>query len=141
VLRVPNAENSALPLTTRTPGTYSAGDVVSITLLPRYRLAGYLSFDGIYSLSRVGSDSYTPGAIVDSVGTPVIPPTTPYGFVSTTTQQLGFGVSYSTLVGNDRGPGRIPFEASFRHVETISASGGPAYKVFIDQLQLRVFFR
>jgi hypothetical protein len=61
--------------------------------------------------------------------------------VATTTQQLGFGVSYSTLVGNDRGPGRIPFEASFRHVETISASGGPAYKVFIDQLQLRVFFR
>jgi hypothetical protein len=141
VLRIPNAENSALPLTTRTPGTYSAGDVVSVTLLPRYRLAGYLSFDGIYSLSRVGADTYTPGLVVDSVGAPVIAPTTPHGFVSTTTHQLGFGVSYSTLVGNSRGPGRLPFEASFRHVETISASGGPAYKVFVDQLQLRVFFR
>jgi hypothetical protein len=141
VLRIPNTENNALPLTTRTPGTYSAGDVVSVTLLPRYRLAGYLSFDGIYSLTRIGSDTYTALAFTDSAGTAPIRPTTPYGFVSTTTQQLGFGVSYSTLVGNDRGPGRIPFEASFRHVETFSASGGPAYKVFIDQLQLRVFFR
>jgi hypothetical protein len=34
----------------------------------------------------------------------------------------------------------LPFEASFSHLETISASGGPVAKTFRDQIELRVYF-
>jgi hypothetical protein len=34
----------------------------------------------------------------------------------------------------------LPFEASFTHIETMSASGGPIAKAFRDQVELRVFF-
>jgi hypothetical protein len=142
VNRIQNAENSALPFTTQTPGTYSAGDVVSVSITPRYRLGGYLSFDGNYTLTRVGADSYSfTGTASTDEGGGTVSPVAPYGLAATTAHQVGFGFSYSTLVGNDRGPGRIPYEASFRHVETIAAGGGPARKIFEDRLQLRVFFR
>lgn len=141
VQRVPNAVNAVLPITPRLPGTYSAGDLVELTAIPRIRLGGYLSLDAIYSLTRTGADTYTLTPIESPDAAPVTPPIAPYGVAAATTHQLGFGFSYSTVVGNDRGPGRIPFEASFRHVETLSASGGPAPKIFLEQLQLRVFFR
>jgi hypothetical protein len=63
------------------------------------------------------------------------------GLPSTTAQQVGFGFTYSTILGRDRGPGRMPFEATFSHLETIAASGGPTPKTSRDQIELRVYFR
>ena len=117
-----------------------AGNEVALTLMPRYRLAGLFSIDGIYSLKWVGADKYSydlstfdpaPDALL---GIPV----TPAGAAAATGHVLGFGVTYSSSL-NDRGPGRLPYEASFRHTETIAASGGPIAKMFTDQLQLRIF--
>jgi hypothetical protein len=128
VNRVPNAGNEIFPLTIPTTGTYSAGNVMSLSIVPRYRLSGYLGLTARYSIVRVGADQYTA-----SSGTIASP-----GLGSQTAQQLGFGVAYATIVSPTRGPGAIPFEASFSHLETIAGSGG-APKAFRDQLELRVF--
>ena len=128
-----NASKTIFPLTDA-PGTYSAGNVVSLTVLPRYRLAGYFSVNGQYSLLHTGADAYTVNA---SEGQSA--PTPAFGIDAATVHQVGIGFAYSTVSGADRAPGRIPFEASFNHVETLSASGGPVPKPFRDQIEFRVY--
>lgn len=145
VSRAANRENAVFPLTAQNPTTYSAGDVVELTIAPRYRMAGLFSIDGYYALTRIGADSY--GVVPAECGVASTPPLAcpaaggpDAGATAATTQQIGIGVSYSASL-NDRGPGRIPYEASYRHTELISASGGPVPKTFQDRIQLRVFFR
>jgi len=133
VAHVANAGNAIFPLTDA-PGTYSAGNVLNLIVLPRYRLAGYFSVNGEYSLLHTGADQYTVNAAVDQTA-----PTPPFGADAATIQQLGIGFAYSTVSGADRGPGRIPFEVSYNHLETITASGGPAPKTFRDQIEFRVY--
>src|SRR5581483_8247223 len=100
----------------------------------------FFGFNGIYSLMHAGADQYTLGALpANSDVTFTLP--TGLGASAATVQQVGFGFSYSTIVGPDRGPGRLPYEAVFSHVETIAGSGGPVPKTFRDQLELRVYIR
>jgi hypothetical protein len=68
-----------------------------------------------------------------------MPPTTPFGLSSSTAHQIGFGFTYSTIVGPNRAPGAIPFEVSYNHLETLAGSGGPVYKTFRDRVELRVY--
>jgi hypothetical protein len=100
------------------------------------RIAGYFALTGQYSIVRTGADQYTLADSASSGATSL----TGLGASAATAQQIGFGLTYSTVVGRDRGPGRLPFEASFSHLETIAASGGPVAKTFRDQIELRVFF-
>jgi hypothetical protein len=142
VARIANAGNALLPLTIPVGGTYSAGNEAALTIIPRYRIAGLFSLDGIYSLKHVAADRYTYDLTGYSppddelLGVPI----TPTGAAAATGPGVGFGITYSSSL-NERGPGRLPYEASFRHTEMIAASGGPLAKMFVDQLQLRVFFR
>jgi hypothetical protein len=126
---VPNPENDFFPLGPAVPGSYTAGNVISFSLTPRYRLSGAFSIDGCYTLLRVGADHYTGAPVVAGAGLP-----------STTAQQLGFGFTYSSLVAGDRAPGRLPFEVTFSHLETLTASGGPVPKAFRDQVELRLYY-
>jgi hypothetical protein len=112
---------------------------MTFSFLPRYRLSSYFSLNGQYSMVHAAADAYTLVAPVAGDTTIRITPVAPYGNASATAQQLGFGFSYSTVVGPDRGPGRLPFEISYSHLETIAASGGPVEKTFRDQIQLRIF--
>jgi hypothetical protein len=138
VQRVPHTANNALPFATPVAGTYRAGDVISLAVVPRYRLAGFFTLDGHYALTRIGGDDYT---LAGSPSSATEGPIAPFGVAAATTHQVGLGFSYSTIPSGDRGPGRLPFEVSFRHVETVSGSGGPTPKTQQDQIQLRVFFR
>ncbi len=52
---------AAIPSTDPVPGTYSAGNVASISIIPRWRLAGYFVIDGQYTLTNIGADQYVPG--------------------------------------------------------------------------------
>jgi hypothetical protein len=131
VARVPTGANLILPLTVAVPGTYSAGNVASITIIPRWRLAGDFVLDGRYSLTNIAADQYTPAA---SVGTGLL------GNAAATTHAIGFGFSYSTFGIGKPTPRDLPYEVSFSHLETIAASGGPTPKLFRDQVTLRVFF-
>jgi hypothetical protein len=139
VTRLANPGNALLPLDVsplNLGGTYSAGNVAALSIVPRMRIAGYFALTGQYSIVRTGADQYTLADSASSSGASL----TSVGASAATAQQIGFGITYSTIVGRDRGPGRLPFEASFSHLETIAASGGPVAKTFRDQVELRVFF-
>jgi len=146
VERVPNPAKAPFPLASPFPGTYTAGNVMAVTVVPRWRIAGYFGLNGFYSLIRTAADEYTLAPINQPSGGATdpgasVPPVAPFGLTASTAQQVGVGFSYSTVVSPDRAPGRIPFEVSFSHLETIAGSGGPVAKSFRDQIELRVYFR
>ena len=142
VARVPTTGNAALPLTSPTPGTYSAGNVLLASIKPRVHIAGFLSINGQYTLTHIAADRYSLGpAVTDSSGNVIsVAPAPPFGIAAATTHQVGFGFSYSTISTGDARPIRLPFELSFSHLETIAASGGPIPKAFRDQVALRIYF-
>ena len=47
------------PLDVPVPGSYSAGNVMCLSVIPRYRLAGYFAITGRYSVLHVTDDQYT----------------------------------------------------------------------------------
>jgi hypothetical protein len=140
VARVANPANLPYPLTFQGSGTYSAGNLLSVLAIPRFRIAPAFALNGFYELRHVGADRYvtTRPLSPDSSGVPPIPDDV-RGASAATEHQLGFGFSYSTVVESDRAPGRLPFEMTFNHVETLSASGGPVGKSFRDQVEVRVY--
>lgn len=142
VARAMNAGNALLPLTLPLATTCSAGNEFALTLIPRYRIAGLFTVDGVYSLKHIDAEKYESDlSLLDPAPNALGGlPSRPSGLAAATGHVLGFGFTYSSSFA-DRGPGRIPYEASFRHTETISATGGPVAKMFVDQLQLRVFVR
>lgn len=132
VARVPTPQDLLLPLTVAVPGTYSPGNVLSLTVIPRWRIAGDFVVDARYAFTNIGADQYTP--VVAVAGGAAL------GNAAATTQAVGFGFSYSTVgIGNPT-PRALPYEISFSHLETIAGSGGPVPKTFRDQITLRVFF-
>jgi hypothetical protein len=132
VARVPAPANLLLPLTDPVPGTYTAGNVASISIIPRWRLAGYFVIDGQYTLTNIGADQYVPVTTVASNAS--------LGNAAATTQAVGFGFSYSTTGISNPAPRRLPYEVSFSHLETLTGTGGPVPKAFRDQVMLRVYF-
>ena len=138
--RVPNTGYLAYPLGAPIAGTFSAGNVLALTVIPRVRLSGYFALNGRYSVLHIGADQYTLGPLPADPLTAVLP-TAPYGAAAATAQQVGIGFSYSTVLGPDANPGRLPFEVTYNHLETFAASGGPVAKTFRDQVELRVYFR
>jgi hypothetical protein len=141
--RVPSTGYLAYPLGAPIAGTFSAGNVLALSVIPRLRLSGYFALNGRYSILRIGADQYSLGPLPPTTTDPltVVLPTAPYGTAAATAQQVGIGFSYSTVIGPDANPGRIPFEVTFNHLETIAANGGPVVKSFRDQVELRVYFR
>jgi hypothetical protein len=141
VARVPNPGHTAFPLGLGVPGTVSAGDVFALAALPRYRIAPFFSFNGMYAFQRVGAETVSPVSVA-GVDFPagVFPISSSSGLRSATAHQLGLGFAYSTAGTADRAPGRLPIEVSFSHLETIRGDGGPIPKSFRDQVELRVFF-
>lgn len=132
---IPNPGNVVFPLDTPVPGSYVAGNVMCLSVIPRYRLSGYFAITGRYSILHVTDDQYTAAPIAGAAGTSASTVGTP----ASTAQQLGIGFTYSTVAANARGPGRLPFEVSFDHLETIAASGGPTAKAIRDQVELRLY--
>jgi hypothetical protein len=135
VSRIPNPGNAILPLgvpALDAGGTYSAGNVLALSLVPRYRVSGFFAVTGQYTLVHTGADVYSlaPTSTTSLMG---------FGADASTVQQTGIGFTYSTIVGPDRGPGRLPAELSFSHLETITGGGGPVPKTFRDQIELRLY--
>jgi len=140
VARVANPADLPYPLTFQGSGTYSAGNLLSLLAIPRFRLAPSFGLNAFYEVRHVGADRYVTTRPVppDSSGVPAIPDAA-RGASGATEHQLGFGFSYSTVVDADRAPGRLPFEMTFNHVETLSGSGGPVAKSFREQVELRIY--
>ncbi len=131
VSRVPNPASLLLPLVNTVPGTYSAGNVISLSVIPRWRVAGFFTVNAEYTLTNVGADNYS---AVSALAVPGIP-----GNAASTTQAVGFGFSYATIGISNAVPRRLPYEMTFSHLETLTGTGGPTPKTFRDQIMLRVF--
>lgn len=128
VARVPNLENDIFPLSDPVPGTYSAGDLVWLSVVPRVRISGYLTINAQYMLTHIGPDQYTPNTNGHGVA----------GIASSTAHAVGFGFAYSSVgVGGPMGRA-LPVEVTFSHLETI-AGGGPVPKAMREQIGMRVF--
>ena len=128
VARVPNLENAVFPLSEPVPGTYSAGDVFWLSVIPRMRIAGYLTINAQYMVTHAGPDKYTPSSNGYGVA----------GIASSTAHMLGFGFAYSTVgVGGPMGRA-LPVELTFSHLETITG-GGPVPKAMREQIGVRAF--
>jgi hypothetical protein len=54
-------------------------------------------------------------------------------------QQLGFGITYSTLAAYARRRTWLPIEVSYLHASTFAGSGGVVPRLRTDQLALRVY--
>jgi hypothetical protein len=137
VNRVANPANAISPLTHPGAGTYSAGNVLSLVLMPRLRLTSAFSLNALYAFRQIGADRYTTPLSTDTASGI---DDARRGASSATEHQAGFGFAYSTVMEADRGPGRLPIEVAFSHVESVYGTGGPVAKTFRDQVELRVYF-
>jgi hypothetical protein len=144
VSRLANPGNSALPLDVfplDSGGTYSAGNVLEVDVVPRYRIANFLAATAHYSLVRTGADQYTLRPIRAAVSGEAEASLLGLGAAEATAQQVGIGFTYSTIVGPARYHGRLPVEVTFTHLETIAGTGGPVAKTFRDQIDVRVYIK
>jgi hypothetical protein len=128
VSRIPAPASVLLPLTPSAPGTYGAGNVASLSIIPRWRVAGYFVINGEYTLTNVAADDYSPA----TAG--LLP-----GNAATTTQAIGFGFSYSTVGIGNAVPRTLPYEVTYSHLETMTGTGGPVPNTFRDQITLKVY--
>ncbi|MDB4882211.1 MAG: hypothetical protein JWL95_977 [Gemmatimonadetes bacterium] len=119
----------------------TAGTVIALDVTPRVFLGEWLAFEGQYGFEHTGAPTYA--NVTDVVVAPCaacsplassLPPS------DQTVQRVGLGLRYSTLDSYLRGRARYPIEVSYRHLETITGSGG-APKLFRDQIQLRIYYR
>ena len=133
--RIPNPGNAVYPLAIASSGTYTAGNVLSLSAIPRYRVSGYFALTGRYSFVHIAGDAFTAAGGPGSAGANA----PSFGGAASTAQQIGVGFTYATVAGSARGPGALPFEVAFSHLETIAASGGPTPKAFREQLELRLY--
>lgn len=131
-----------IPLLAPWKGTYTAGNVLSLAAVPRLRVTRYFTLDGVYVLQRQAAAAFTPAqgaATASDSALALLTGAAPY--TGTTAHQVGAGFSYSTVAAPDRAPGGLPAEVSFRHVETISGSGGPVPKVYQDRIEVKLFYQ
>ena len=115
--------------------TVSLGDVLMLEALPRYRVTNALSIDGYYTLATTAGATYRRIFPPESS----LPAEAPVTTEATTVQQLGIGVSYSTLDQWMRRGARLPVDLIVSYNTTVASSGGPALKTSQMQIQLRLY--
>lgn len=128
--RVPGDEYSLFPLGVPIDGSWRAGNTIQLEATPRFLVSDYFTVHGNYTFRRQEGSSYTS----PDVSTPPL-------FVASMEQRIGFGFGYSTLARYATGRTRVPFEAFFSQLQTISASGGLTPRYARTQLEFRVYYR
>jgi hypothetical protein len=121
------------------PVSRTAGNVLGLAAAPRGYLNSWLSVEGDYELEHVAAPTFEPIASVEQCSG-CVPPLGAVLPVATTSQRLGFGVRYSTVLPYLRHRARYPVEVSYHHLETITGDA-TAPKVFRDIIQVRLYYR
>jgi hypothetical protein len=121
------------------------GDYYEFEAVPRLMINKYFGIAGTYFYRHKYEDRYE--------GTFMVPAAvTGFGDLelnaATLNQQteafehrFGGGFTFSTLAAFDEGKARIPLELIFHHFQTTRGYGGNVPKLFVNQLQLRVYAR
>jgi hypothetical protein len=141
LLRVPEFAGQPLILAEREALVRrDLGDMLQLEATPRFAVNEFFAVGGYFSYRRKGADSHGIAAAPNEESETLLDATVLDEGTEIREQRLGFGVAYSNLAAFNRGRARFPFEVSFLHVETTSASGGMIPQLREDRLQLRLPF-
>ena len=122
------------------------GDVIELSVTPRYMIGDYFSFGAQYLFRRKAQDTYEgtfevptsesglPAAISVDAGTLAIE-------TAGTEQRLGWGLTFSTFAAHARGKTKLPIELQYFNSRTVAGSGGNVPKLSIHQVQIRFYPR
>lgn len=120
------------------------GNYYEVEATPRYALSEYFAFFGQYLLRQKAADRYTGTfTITDSAATGVPSLTLDASALDAMTsyaeQRVGFGFAFSSRAAAARGRGKVPFDVSFVHLQTLTASGGFVPQRFEDRASIRFY--
>jgi hypothetical protein len=130
VTRLPNSNYALYPFDVPVAGTWREGDALQLGATPRYNITDYFSLNGSYLFRHQAASRYTSP---DGAAAPL--------FNSSTEQRAGWGFAYSAVSRYARGGTTLPFEMSYTHLETVTASGGVTPKYHRDQIEFRIYYR
>jgi hypothetical protein len=130
VARMPNSDYALFPLDLPVAGTWREGNVIQLEATPRFEVMDFFTVHAAYAFRHQAAAQYT---------SPDVSPAPT--FLATTEQRAGFGFAYSTVERYARARSTIPFEVSYTHLETLTASGGLVPKYSREQIEVRIYYR
>lgn len=141
-------DNAFPPLFTRQSVNRTLGRTIEVEIDPRYAINNYFGLVTHYRFIRKSADTYSGVFTLDSATTgfgPVTLDASTLGTGTATTEhRWGVGLTYSTIEGASRHGGRLPFDISFFHYQTLTGSAGAFGRLprqETDALQFRVYTR
>lgn len=108
------------------------GNFIQVEATPRWVFNDFVSIGGQYLYTHKSQDSYTTGG----VPLPILESGSDY-----TEKRVGGGIVFSNMHAVTQGKSKFPFEVSYTHSETISASGGAVPKLITDGILIRLYWR
>jgi len=130
VARMPNSDYALFPLDLPIAGTWREGNAVQAEATPRFQVTDYFTVHAAYAFRRQAAPQYTSADV-----------SAPPSFLATTEQRAGIGFAYSTVARYAKARSTVPFEVSYTHLETLTASGGLVPKYSREQIEVRIYYR
>ena len=121
------------------------GDFFELEANQRIVLNDWFSVTGHYMYRHKAEDEYTgtfeiPGTVT-GFGDLTLQASNLNQQTEYTEHRLGGGASFSTVAAFQQGRFKLPIEVTYFHWQTTKGSGGNLPKVFLDQIQVRVYAR
>jgi hypothetical protein len=118
---------------------WNPGDILTVTAAPRFNLTRFITFSGLFMITRHSRDQFE--AIDEApVGSPFVPGDLEEG-TEWNARSLGFSARFSTMNwSGDRRSG-MPIEVELSYLHTVSGSDGFVPEQNIWQVGLRWFQR
>ncbi len=122
------------------------GDVIEISLTPRWMLSDFFSVGAQYLFRRKAEDTYQGTFQVLPAESGLSAPVTLDAETlaletSGTEQRVGWGLTFSTFTAHARGKAKLPIELQYFNSRTVAGSGGNVAKLSIHQVQVRLYPR
>jgi len=145
-LRIPDSTgNGYLAAYRRATVHRTLGKMIEMEATPRWAFNDFVSLSLQYQYRHKAVDEYTGtpftvGPTTQTGGATItIDPTLAGANTDLTEHRVGGGLSFSNARAASQGRGRIPFEAMYLHLQTVKGTGGYVPKLFVDEIQLRVY--
>jgi hypothetical protein len=140
--------NVFAPLFTRQTVTRSLGRVMDFTINPQFTVNQYFGIVTQYRYIKKNADQYSGTFTIDSAATgfgPVVLNANLLGAgTASTEQQVGIGLTFSSVAAATRRASRLPFDITYFHFQTLTGSAG-AYgslpRFGADEVMMRLYVR
>jgi hypothetical protein len=122
------------------------GDVIEVSLTPRWVLNDYFSFGAQYLYRRKAQDTYE-GTFEVPASESGLPAATTLNArtlaleTAGTEQRVGWGLTFSSVASHARGTASLPIEMQYFNSRTVAGGGGNVPKLSIHQFQIRFYPR